>query len=244
VPGWVDQTFSPEDDRAFVSSLRDLEMLIRIGWHSEAPIALTEDLVLNPEDLPEDVLDALAHPEEQLTQCAVCRRTCVRDHFVWNERRLCAWDYHATVFGKHGPWQGKAYEERYFETLPRAKYVAHGLLEDVGVDAILALDDVEETLSRSIINQVADAAWRSSITRANSHRTSSPRRRFSRRRRSSSISIYAASKSKSMPSSTGMTSSFPASSNMSSAPVFIPATRSACIRRKTSMQKWKRASSM
>lgn len=157
VPGWVDQTFSPEDDRAFVSSLRDLEMLIRIGWHSEAPIALSEELVLNPEDLPEDVLDALAHPEDQLTQCAVCRRTCVRDHFVWNERRLCAWDYHATVFGKRGPWQAKPYEERYFETLPSAKYVAHGLLEDVGVDAILALDDIEEQLARKIVNDVMDA---------------------------------------------------------------------------------------
>jgi hypothetical protein len=67
---------------------------------------------------------------------------------------MCAWDYHATVFGKRGPWRDEPYEDRHFQTLPRAKYVAGGLLEDVGVDAILAIDGVDDALSQSLIAQV------------------------------------------------------------------------------------------
>ena len=131
MPAWTDQTFSPDDERSFVTSLRELDMLARIGWSAAAPTELREGVVVNPEDLPEDILEALAHPPEMLTQCAICRRTCVRDHFVWNERRLCAWDYHATVFGKRGPWRDGRYEEHHFETLPTAKYVAGGLSSGV-----------------------------------------------------------------------------------------------------------------
>ncbi|GAC1585363.1 MAG: hypothetical protein NVS3B28_07980 [Candidatus Velthaea sp.] len=152
--GWTDQTFSPDDERSFVTSLRDLEMLARIGWNAATPTEFNENAIVNPEDIPEDVLDALGHPAEMLTQCAICRRTCVRDHFVWNERRLCAWDYHATVFGKRGPWRDGRYEEHHFETLPHAKYVAGGLLEDVGVDAILAIDGLDEALARTLIGEV------------------------------------------------------------------------------------------
>jgi hypothetical protein len=97
VPGWADQTFSPDDERSFVTSLRDLEMLLRIGWSAPPPTELNEAVIVNPEDVPEDVLDGIAHPPEVLTQCAICRRTCVRDHFVWNERRMCAWDYHGAT---------------------------------------------------------------------------------------------------------------------------------------------------
>jgi len=154
VPGWADQTFSPDDERSFVTSLRDLEMLLRIGWSAPVPTELGEAGIVNPEDIPEDVLDGIAHPPEVLTQCAICRRTCVRDHFVWSDRRMCAWDYHATVFGKRGPWRDGPYEDRHFETLPRAKYVAGGLLEDVGVDAILAIDGIDDSLSQSLIAQV------------------------------------------------------------------------------------------
>ena len=93
LPGWADATFTPDDERAFVSSIRELEMLARIGWQAPTPTELSEDVLVNPDDLPEDLLDAFAHPAETLVQCAICRRTCVRDHFVWNERRLCAWDY-------------------------------------------------------------------------------------------------------------------------------------------------------
>jgi hypothetical protein len=157
VPGWADQTFSPDDERSFVTSLRDLEMLLRIGWTAATPTELSEAVIVNPEDIPEDVLDGIGHPPDVLTQCAICRRTCVRDHFVWNERRMCAWDYHATVFGKRGPWRDGPYEDRHFQTLPQAKYVAGGLLEDVGVDAILAIDGLDETLSQSLIAQVMAA---------------------------------------------------------------------------------------
>jgi hypothetical protein len=157
VPGWADQTFSPDDERSFVTSLRDLEMLMRIGWSADLPTELSETAIVNPEDIPEDVLDGIGHPAEVLAQCAICRRTCVRDHFVWNERRMCAWDYHATVFGKRGPWRDEPYEDRHFQTLPRAKYVAGGLLEDVGVDAILAIDGIDDALSQSLIAQVMAA---------------------------------------------------------------------------------------
>ena len=154
---WGDTTFSPDDERAFVSSVRDLEMLARIGWSAPVPTELVEGVLINPDDLPEDVIDAFAHPAESLVQCAICRRTCVRDDFVWNERRLCAWDFHATVFGKRGPWHAEPYEERHFATLPNCKYVAHPLLDDVGVDAILAIDGIADELAYAIINQVMDA---------------------------------------------------------------------------------------
>lgn len=157
---WADSTFAADDERAFVSSIRDLEMLSRIGWSAPVPTELTEAVLINPDDIPEDLLDAFAHPAETLVQCAICRRTCVRDHFVWSERRLCAWDYHATVFGKRGPWRTEPYQERLFETLPTCKYVAHPLLDDVGVDAILAIDDIDDALAHTIVNQViaADAS--------------------------------------------------------------------------------------
>jgi len=154
---WGDTTFAADDERAFVSSVRDLEMLARIGWSAPVPSELTEATLVNPDDLPEDLLEAFAHPAETLIQCAICRRSCVRDDFVWNERRLCAWDYHATVFGKRGPWHAEPYEERHFATLPACKYVAHPLLEDVGVDAILAIDGIDEALAQRIINEVIAA---------------------------------------------------------------------------------------
>ncbi len=153
VPGWVDQTFAPDDERAFVASMRDLELLLRIGWHgSEVPEAITEAMVLNADDLPDDIVDGFAHPPEVLAPCSICRRSCVRDHFVWNERRLCAWDYHASVFGKRGPWHDAPYEERHFETLPRAKYIAHGLLDEAGVEAILAVEGLPEPVARELVN--------------------------------------------------------------------------------------------
>jgi hypothetical protein len=152
IGGWVDQTFPAEDERAFVTPLRDLEMLLRVGWSAEVPERLAERLLVNPEDVPEDVLDGVDHPPETLVQCVVCRRMCVRDDFVWNDRQLCAWDYHATVFGKRGPWRGEPYEERYFETLPRAAYVAPGLLGDLDVDPVLAVAGLPEDRMRQIIN--------------------------------------------------------------------------------------------
>jgi hypothetical protein len=77
---------------------------------------------------------------------------CVRDDFVWNERRLCAWDYHATVFGKRGPWRDQPYEDRYFDTLPRAAYVAPGLLLDLDVEPVLAVAGLPEDRMRQLVN--------------------------------------------------------------------------------------------
>jgi len=152
IGGWVDQTFPAEDERAFVTPIRDLEMLLRVGWHAEIPDKLAESYLVNPEDVPEDVLDGIDHPLEALMQCAVCRRTCVRDDFFWNERQLCAWDYHATVFGKRGPWRDAPYDERFFETLPRAAYVAPGLLGELEVEAVLAVAGLPEDRMRQLIN--------------------------------------------------------------------------------------------
>jgi hypothetical protein len=77
---------------------------------------------------------------------------CVRGHFVWNERQLCAWDFHATVFGKRGPWRDHPYEERFFDTLPPAAYVAPGLLADLDVDVVLAVAGLPEDRMRVLVN--------------------------------------------------------------------------------------------
>ncbi len=135
------------------------------------PEALTEDVLINPDDVPEDMLDGFTHPPEALAQCAICRRTCVRDHFVWNERRLCAWDYHATVFGKRGPWRDGVYEEHHFATLPKAEYVAGPLLAELGVDPILAIDGLDDALARRIIDAVMAGE-----PRPRAHRGPHPRR--------------------------------------------------------------------
>ncbi|MEO6990812.1 MAG: hypothetical protein ABI346_09350 [Candidatus Baltobacteraceae bacterium] len=150
--GWLDQTFPPDDERAFVASMRDLELLVRTQWHAEPPLKLDEAALVNPEDVPDEVLDAFETPPQPLVPCAVCRRECVRDHFVWNERQLCAWDYHATVFGRRGPWRGVPYDDRLFETLPKAAYVAPTLLDELHVDPILAASELPEPTLRRLVN--------------------------------------------------------------------------------------------
>lgn len=157
LPDWVDRTFAPEDERAFVAPMRDIELLARVQWHADLPEALTDEAVLNIEDVPEEIADALAHPAQPIVQCAACRRLCTRDDFVWKEKQLCAWDYHAQVFGKRGPWRHGAYEERHFETLPQCAYVAPALLEELRVQAVLATADVEEHVARNAINMVLEA---------------------------------------------------------------------------------------
>jgi hypothetical protein len=157
IAGWTDETFSADDEHAFVTSLRDVELLSRIAWSAEAPTKLDATLIVNPEELPEDVLDALTVPAETLVSCQVCRRTCVRDHFVWNERQLCAWDYHALVFGRRGPWRDEPYEERLWETIPNPKYVAPHLLDEQNVDLVLSLGGVDETLGRRLVDEVMRA---------------------------------------------------------------------------------------
>ena len=108
------------------------------------PETFDEGAVLNIEDVPEEIADALAHPPQPIVQCAVCRRLCVRDEFVWKEKQLCAWDYHTQVFGKRGPWRNGGYEERRFETLPECAYVAPPLLVEMGVEVVLMINEVTE----------------------------------------------------------------------------------------------------
>jgi hypothetical protein len=153
---WVDRTFPPEDEHAFVAPMRDVELLARIQWNAPLPERLDEDSVLNIEDVPEEIAEGLAHPPAPVIQCAACRRLCVRDEFVWKEKQLCAWDYHAQVFGKRGPWRNEPYEDRHFETLPVCAYVAPPLLTELSVDAVLMINQVEESAARTMINVLLD----------------------------------------------------------------------------------------
>ncbi len=151
---WMDANFPADDERAFITPPHDIELLARINWQADPPANLDEESVLNIDDLPEDVLDALMHPAESLVQCAACRRLCVRDHFVWKERQLCAWDYHRQVFGKRGAWRSNAIEERHFDTLPSPAYLAPPLIEEEGGEVILAIANVEDALARDTVNAV------------------------------------------------------------------------------------------
>ena len=151
---WLDKTFPPEDERAFISPLRDIELLARINWQAEPPSRLDDASVLNIEDVPEEIADALVHAPEPVVQCTACRRLCVRDHFVWREKQLCAWDYHRQVFGKRGPWHSGAYEPRHLETIPFAAYVAPPLLEEAGVDVVLALAGMDDAIAHDVLNVV------------------------------------------------------------------------------------------
>lgn len=154
---WADRTFPPEDDRSFIAPARDAELLLRIGWHAPLPAQLDPDSVLNAEDLPEDILEALARPPAAIVQCAVCRRLCVRDEFVAKERQLCAWDYHAQTFGRRGPWRTGPYEARHFETLPAAAYVAPDLLADLQAEIVMLAASVEDAAARDAINVLLTA---------------------------------------------------------------------------------------
>lgn len=153
---WLDSTFPPEDERAFVAPLRDIELLARISWQVEPPERLDEAAVLNIEDLPDEIAEALAHAAEPLVQCGACRRLCVRGHFVWKDRELCAWDYHRQVFGKRGPWRTGSYEERHFETIPAAAYIAPPLLEESGAEVVMGVAGIEDATAHAAINLVLE----------------------------------------------------------------------------------------
>lgn len=154
---WIDRTFPPEDERSFIAAVHDVELLQRVEWHAQAPTSLDEHNVINIDDIPQDVADALAHQPAPIVQCAACRRLCVRDDFVWKERQLCAWDYHAQAFGKRGPWRSGTYEQRHFETLAACAYVAPQLLAQSGTETIVALEGVGEQVARDVVNAVIEA---------------------------------------------------------------------------------------
>ncbi len=148
---WIDRTFPPEDEHAFVAPARDIELLARIGWESPLPERIEPSTVLNLDDLPDDVAEGLAGPTAALVQCAACRRLAPRDEFVWKEKQLCAWDYHAQVFGKRGPWRNGPYEAHHFETLASCAYVAPPLLAEDRVELVCNLTGVDETTARAVI---------------------------------------------------------------------------------------------
>lgn len=149
---WIDRTFPAEDEHAYVASVRDIELLVRIGWESPFPENVDRRSVLNVEDLPEEIAEGLARPHGDLVACAACRSSCVRDEFVWKDRQLCAWDYHAQVFGKRGPWHEGLYEERHFESVASCAYVAAPLLGELGVQELLAIGGVAQDRALAIVN--------------------------------------------------------------------------------------------
>ncbi len=157
VVDWVDRTFAPEDERSFIAPMRDIELLARVEWQAPQPKRLDEAAIINIDDLPEDVAEGLANPPAPIVQCGACRRLSVRGEFLWKDRQLCAWDYHAQVFGKRGPWREGAYHERHFATLPSCAYVAAALLAQLDVEVILALDGIEEAAARTVVNALLEA---------------------------------------------------------------------------------------
>lgn len=149
---WIDRTFPADQEQSFVASMRDLELLVRIGWTSSLPDSLSESSIVNVEDLPDELVEALARSPVALVQCAACRRLCVRDDFVWKEKQLCAWDFHAQVFGKRGPWREGSYEERHFASLPGCAYVVPELLAELGVELLMTLGNLEQPASRQVVD--------------------------------------------------------------------------------------------
>ncbi len=154
---WIDRTFPAEDESAFVASLHDLDLLARVGWNAPLPTNLNEAELINVEDLPPDIVEAIESGPVPIVPCAVCRRLCVRGDFRWGERELCAWDFHHQVFGRRGPWRNGAYDERHYDTLPRCGFVAPSLLEELGVEILASFYDCSEDLVRSLIGQILDA---------------------------------------------------------------------------------------
>lgn len=154
---WIDQTFAPDDERSFLGSMRDIELLKRLGWHADVPSMLNEDAVVNAEDLPEDILEALDDPATEIVQCSMCRRLCVRNDFVWNDRRLCAWDFHSAVFGRRGPWHNEPYAERHFESLPHPRYLVPGLLDEANVEIVASIGGIPAELQFTLVNTIIAA---------------------------------------------------------------------------------------
>ncbi len=149
---WMDQTFAPDDDRAFLGSMRDIELLRRLEWQATPPAVLSAAAILNADDLSDDLLHALGEPPSEVVPCGICRRLSVRDDFIWNDRQLCAWDFHTTVFGRRGPWHNEAYAERHFATIPHPRYLVPNLLEELNVEIIVSIGGIPTTLQQEMLN--------------------------------------------------------------------------------------------
>jgi hypothetical protein len=154
---WIDQTFAPEDERSFLGSMRDVELLKRLSWHADVPTSLSEEAVINAEDLPDDIIEALGEPLTEIVQCTMCRRLCVRNDFIWNERKLCAWDFHSAVFGRRGPWRNEPYAQRHFETIPHPRYLVPALLEETNVEIVVSIGGIPAELQHTVVNSVIEA---------------------------------------------------------------------------------------
>lgn len=154
---WIDKTFPPEDEHSFVPPVRDIELLARLQWHAPMPEALDDAAIVNVDDVPNEIVEALSRPAREIVQCAICRRLSVKDDFIWKDRQLCAWDYHVQVFGKRGPWHNGPYENRHFATVPHCAYVAPPLLEELNVEIILSAGDISAEVAHGTINLVLGA---------------------------------------------------------------------------------------
>ena len=134
--------------------MRDLELLARIGWSAKRRPSSTKTLLSIRDDCPKMFWKRSTHPAETLIQCAICRRTCVRDHFVWNERRLARGtttrsfsagaDRGAKSPTKNGLW----------DTLPIPNTSRPTCSTSRHVDLVLSLGGIDEALARRIINEV------------------------------------------------------------------------------------------
>ncbi len=124
------------------------------------PATLEHAAVLNIEDVPDDLAEALSRAPQPLVACGVCRRLCVRDEFVAKEKHVCAWDFHAQVFGKRGPWREGAYEEHHFETLPSCAYVVPDLLAELEVEIVLTIGASAHADALGLVNALLEHADR------------------------------------------------------------------------------------
>ena len=80
----------------------------------------------------------------------------MRGEFVWKEKQLCAWDYHAAAFGKRGPWREGTYEARHFETLLACAYVVPELLDELGVEALLTVGEPAGDAAYAVVNALLE----------------------------------------------------------------------------------------
>ena len=140
---WIDRTFPADDERAFVAPVRDVEMLARIGWEVPFPERLDEASVLNLEDLPDEIADGLTRPHERLVACAACRAP-LRARRIRLERET------ALRLGspRAGVRQTRTLARRRLRgaplrDVPSCAYVATPLLDELGVEEVLALGAIE-----------------------------------------------------------------------------------------------------
>ncbi len=157
VASWTDSTFDPSDERSFVSSLRDLELLARVGWTASVPETLTEDVVVNADDVPEDILDAFSTRRNRSCRArsAVAR---ARASSSCGTSAACA---RGITTRPSSESAGRGAKRRTKNGCGRRSRTPHTwparLLDDVGVDAVLAIDGLDDALAHRLINEAIAA---------------------------------------------------------------------------------------